>query len=229
MPHTNKKELLSPRLLIKYASDNKPTAAVKKKLIEAAGKAASIMRSAVWKMDRVVIFSRPESYLTNIVDEHFRMGGNTETKKERARHLNKVRAGMLKLSFHLNTGIYLIDVDSDNRPPDSDGDDFVGTRGYVSEHGPEKMGPIHIDFGLAGRAYSARGLARIIIHEASHRYQYTDDVAYNYNRAVYENMSVDEALNNADSWAYTAVSIESKTLESSATMVANGHHGQDHS
>lgn len=229
MPHTNKKELLSARLLIKYASDNTPTKAEKKKLVEAAEEAAAIMRAAVWKMDRVVIFKRPESYLAAIVDEHFRMGGAGETSTERARHLNKVRAGMLTLSFQLNTGLYLIDVDSLNRPPDSDGDDFVGTRGYVSKYGPTERGPIHVDFDLAGRSYSARGLARIIIHEASHRFQYTRDVAYNYNRAKFEAMKVDEALNNADSWAYTAVSIESKSVESSATMVANGHHGQDHS
>jgi hypothetical protein len=180
-------------------------------------------------MDRVVIFRRPESHLTATVNEHFRMGRATETPKERARSLNKIRAGMLTLSANLNTGMYLIDVDSDNRPPDSDGDDFVGTRGYVSNYGAKERGPIHLDFGLAGQSYSARGLARIIIHEASHRFQYTRDVAYNYNRAVFENMSVDEALANADSWAYTAVSIESKSVESSATMVRDGHHGQDHS
>jgi hypothetical protein len=58
MPHTNVRELLSARLLVKYNSDNKPNSAVKKRLIEAAGEAASIMRSAVWKMDRVVPLAR---------------------------------------------------------------------------------------------------------------------------------------------------------------------------
>ena len=228
MPHTNKKELLSARLLIKYASDNVPTKAEKKILIEAASEAASIMRSAVWKMDRLVLFNRPESYLSPIVDEHFRMGGS-ETKKERTRHLAKVRSGMLTLSFQLNTGLYLIDVDSERRPPDAGGDDFKGTRGYVTNYRPPERGPIHPDFDLAGRSYSPRGLARIIIHEASHRFQFTRDKAYNYNRPKFEAMTVDDALNNADSWAYAALSIDSKSVESSATMVANGHHGQDHS
>jgi hypothetical protein len=227
--HLDKKEFLNPGLLIKYSKNNAPDKATKRKLAEATALSRSIMRAAVWKMDRVVLFHRPESYLTAVVDTHFRLGGANETPKERLRRLNKIRAGMLSLSFHLNTGTYLCDVDSFNRPPDvlADGtlDDFIGTRGYVS---PTQSATIHLEFGLCGRAYSTRGIARIIIHEASHKYLNTDDVAYNYDPA-YAAMTPDKALKNADSYAYTAVSIESKSVESSATMVAGGHHGADHS
>ena len=50
--------------------------------------------------------------------------------------------------------------------------------------------------------------ARVIIHEASHKYGQTVDWAYNYkSNNPEENLSTPKALENADTYAYTAVSI----------------------
>lgn len=65
---------------------------------------------------------------------------------------------------------------------------------------------MHIRFQLA-EALSVDGLARIIVHEASHRYASTGDFAYKHQVHLYEPMSSKEAVLNADSYAYAAIEL----------------------
>ena len=221
--HLNKKEVISPRLIIKYHDKNPPNKATKAALATAVQTSAKIMRAAVWKMDKVVFFRRDEDYLKAIVNTHFRL--STVTDKQRGYYLNKVRMCMLSTSFHLNTGAYLLDIDNDHRKIAA-GEDysegFDGTEGYVANFALNTTGPVHIDFSLAAK-YSARGLARVIIHEATHCYWKTVDVFYSHEDG-YNSMTADQAVTNADSFAYAALSIEAKALQTHATLEQSGDH-----
>src|SRR3954470_20228586 len=91
------------------------------------------MRAAVAKFDKVVFFRRPEGEpFTSIVNYHFALdaarsgslGNNvvdapmslkSMSENNRRTVLNKIRMGMLSVSCHLNTGVYLIDIDAVNR------------------------------------------------------------------------------------------------------------------
>src|SRR5690242_17642877 len=125
MPHhTNKSEFLSKLVLIAYSDlngtrRNYPTAAQKNLLLNGAAAARRMMRAAVWKMDRVVFFRRPEGEpFTSIMNYHFGLAANRRNpmladnvvdkplsraamgQKDRRSMLNKVRMGMLSISFH---------------------------------------------------------------------------------------------------------------------------------
>jgi hypothetical protein len=64
---------------------------------------------------------------------------------------------------------------------------------------------------LAGERYTDLRRAQLIIHEASHKFCYTDDHAYA-NDANYQELSQKELLDNADSFGYAAVSLHAKRL-----------------
>jgi hypothetical protein len=49
--------------------------------------------------------------------------------------------------------------------------------------------------------------ARTIIHECSHKYTGTDDKAYHWDSAKYGSLSVKDALNNADSYAWLCIDV----------------------
>ncbi len=51
------------------------------------------------------------------------------------------------------------------------------------------------------------GRARTIIHECSHKYTGTDDEAYHWDTANYANLSVKDALDNADSYAWFCIDV----------------------
>ena len=76
-------------------------------------------------------------------------------------------------------------------------------------------GSIHVDFGLftgrpnpnSPKPKSDLELARLIIHEASHKFLFTDDHAYCHEEEKYIGLSNDLKLKNADSYAYAAISL----------------------
>ena len=136
MPHyTNKVKVLSPLLAIAYSDNNGarlnyPTKAQTDLLLNGAAAARRIMRTAVNELDRVVYLRRPEGEpFTSIMNFHFGLAASRANpmlksnvvdkplslkaiaEKDRRWVLNKIRMGMLSVSFHLNTGVYLIDVD----------------------------------------------------------------------------------------------------------------------
>lgn len=51
------------------------------------------------------------------------------------------------------------------------------------------------------------GRARTIIHESSHKYTGTDDEAYHWDTAKYAGLSVKDALDNADSYAWFCIDV----------------------
>lgn len=123
--HLDNRELLSPRLLIKYHSKRPPDRATKEKIAQAAGVACSVMRKVVWEIDKVVLFKRDEKDLmTRVLDAHFcfkNLAGLQSTRDARKKMLNEkarrewlayIRRSMLSMSFHLNTGMYLLDCDA---------------------------------------------------------------------------------------------------------------------
>jgi hypothetical protein len=74
-----------------------------------------------------------------------------------------------------------------------------------------QKGSIHIDFGVLKTTATSTLLtaARTIIHEGTHKFGLTKDHSYRYNTG-YKLLTKAQALDNADSYAYTAVSIYKK-------------------
>ena len=94
---------------------------------------------------------------------------------------------------------------------------------------PDEKGSIHINFAslLHGEQYRKLQVARTIIHEASHKFCDTRDIAYSFHDG-YKSMTRPQALLNADSYAYAAVSLykdhvfaDSRAMEQS-TMDLDG-------
>ncbi len=232
--YTNKIAVLSPGLAISYSDNNGarvgyPTQAQKTLLLNGAAQARAIMRAAVLEMDRVVILRRPEGQtFTNIMNYHFGLAANRANptlksnvvdkpfsakallQKDRRWVLNQVRMGMLSISFHINTGVYLIDIDNAVRPGAGANDE-----GYVN--GPAdltglfsafKNGEIHAAFAdMQAGGYTADAVARVIIHEAAHKYWGVEDQHYAHDTAAYRQHDCDESLDNADSFAWAALSL----------------------
>lgn len=72
-------------------------------------------------------------------------------------------------------------------------------------------GSVHIDFGMlkASHVSSKLTVARTIIHESSHKFGLTEDKSYRY-YTDYKDLTKADAMDNADSYAYAAVSIYKK-------------------
>lgn len=261
--HTNRVKVLGPLLMISYSDLDGarvayPSVQQESFLLNAAERAREIMRGAVAEMDRVVFFRRPEGepftsimnyhfglaplravgLQSNVVDKSFSLGDVGAT--DRRTVLNKIRMGMLSISFHLNTGVYLIDTDNDERTIKvgvgggvkgqtsvvnflQDGRVAGFEEGYVSHRGQGrphagllsgfKNGEIHISFKyLHSMGYTASEAARVIIHEAAHKYWGVADQAYAHNVATYSQLGYLAALDNADSFAWTALSLDAKGL-----------------
>lgn len=89
----------------------------------------------------------------------------------------------------------------------------IGEEGYVKakQNAPAgTMGSIHIEFSLAAN-YPRSQMARIIIHEATHKFAQTQDHAYT-QELVYEQLTPAQRASNADSYAYAAISLCYGTL-----------------
>jgi hypothetical protein len=205
--HTDKNEFLSAGVLIAYRErpgEVYPTQQMKNALQDAAVQARNIVRVANDIFAKVVLLRRPESQLfqdtlakhfdlvagdlaggllvDNIVDKPF--SPKAVFAHDRRWILEKIRQKLLSLSFHLNTGMYLIDQDNANRDvwngvkdPNSVGlhNDWVG---YVHMRGTQtstrtlcgfRNGEMHISFEDVIN-FSLNTNAAIIIHEAAHKF-----------------------------------------------------------
>ncbi|MGC1524116.1 MAG: hypothetical protein WA803_21430 [Steroidobacteraceae bacterium] len=262
--HLDKRELISSGLLIKYHSKRPPDKNTKRRLSEAAGVACSVMRKTVWEIDKVCLFYRDErDLMTRVLDAHFgfkniaTLSSAKDAKnklvnaKARRNWLGMIRRNMLSISFHLNTGMYLLDTDAGHRTIVGDNEvdnmsaGWSGDRVYdaqgnevVDPADPTKLllqpktnpqgkrvlsslieayaqtgtsGPVHVSFELA-KTFSPLQFARLIVHEASHTFCGTTDVYYAHAKAEYYAEKPLRMITNADSYAYAAVSIASKTL-----------------
>ena len=247
---TDTKELLSPGLMISYKRrPGYPSTAQKELLLSAASASRRIMLKAVREMDRVVFFRRPEGQaFTNIMNYHFglaagRSPGMPSTNvvdkpfglrdlgaTDRRWALNKIREGMLSISFHINTGVYLIDCDNAARTVKSGA--FKGAAGTMSGPGEEgyctwaswagfdkgllsswRNGEIHVAFkNMHDGGYSADLYARVVIHEGAHKYLGVADQKYAHQVADYTALSFMDCINNADSYAWAALSLDAGHL-----------------
>ena len=238
---TDTVKVLSPGLAIAYRERPNviyPTDAQRELLLNAASAAREIMRTAVRELDRVVFFRRSEGQVfTNIMNYHFGLAANRANgtlvgnvvdksisardlgKKDRRWALNKVREGLLSISFHLNTGMYLIDIDNTLRTLKSGmvGTSNAGEEGYCTwadwggfDKGmlsAWRNGEIHLGFEMMhSQGYSAQHVARVIIHEAAHKYLGVTDKKYCW-QAGYDALNFLDAADNADSYAWAALSL----------------------
>lgn len=249
--YTDTMEFLSAGLCISYNAQHPPTAAQKTAVLEGAGRAREIIRKANDEFAAVVLLRRPESALfqqvlqtyfhlstsaadlaggqlkDNIVNKPFSFRALKE--KDRRWVLNKIRENMLSVSFHLNTGMYLIDFDWSHRdilggqprvpaPSDIEGhvwgekyDYDKATWRYTNMRYSDslfcgmKHGEIHVSLENMVN-YSANSYARVIIHEAIHKYPNIEDQAYAWD-ANFAGLSLAQTLDNADSYAWAAVSL----------------------
>ena len=244
--HTDTNEFLSAGVLIAYkarAGGGYPTQQVKDKINAAAIQARNIVRIANDMIAKVVLLRRPESQLfqdtmdthmqlragdlaggllvDNIVDKPF--SPKAVFQHDRRWVLEKIRQKMLSLSFHLNTGVYIIDQDTATRDvfgghQGNVGDaPYSGWVGYVHQRGAQKgvrsafcgfrNGEIHADFESCD-GFSLNTNACIIIHEACHKYLgmqgdiYGNDPTYPPALQLHHG-----ALDNCDCIAWTAVSL----------------------
>jgi hypothetical protein len=250
---TDHMEFLSPSVVIGYkkqaAGANYPSDATKASIVAACNRARRIIRKANNELASVVMLRQKESQLfQDTMDTHFGLiagdtsgtflTDNTVNKKfslrsvgkhDRRWVLEKIRRNMLSLSYHLNTGIYLIDIDADNRDLKLGKVAAPGTitaLGYVA---PEKTaidpntwrttgtrwgngitcgfrhGEIHVSFAKHLN-FSPISYAQTIIHEATHKYFNTEDHAYA-DDPTYFTLNLADTLENADSYAWAAVSL----------------------
>lgn len=256
---TDHMEVLSPGVVIGYkkraAGANYPTDAMKASIIAAATCARRIVRKANDEFAAVVLLRKKESalfqqvlathfglvagdtqggYLTdNVVNKSF--SARAVFEKDRRWVLEKIRRNMLSLSFHLNTGIYLIDIDANNRDLQSGVAKAPGTitaLGYVSAEKTSldpltwrtrsarwgngitcgfRHGEIHVSF-VKHLNFSPISYAQTIVHEATHKYFNTEDHAYA-DDPTYFSLSLADRLENADSYAWAAVSLYCGSLK----------------
>ncbi len=253
--HLDTRELLGAGLMIKYHSDRKPSDGTKEKLLKSASITRSVMRSTVWAVDKIVLFHRDEpDWLTRVLDKHFCLNrdqnldstkdkGKLRNAKARRKYLAEVRKVMLSASFHLNTGMYLLDVDARNRMTVGDFhldnmgagwyetnannkrvvsaniEGYVqGRTGWKEKVGASSSGGVHVGFSLFDDfGYSAERMARIIIHEATHKYSKTADVRYCWDDQ-YDQQSPTLMATNADSYAFAAMSIAAQRVLDSDSL-----------
>lgn len=251
--HTDTNELLSPGVLIAYkARAGYPTAQMKDKVNRAAIQARNIIRIANDALARVVMLRGAESALftatmarhysltagnlggtfavpflkDNIVDKPFSLKALTHI--DRRWVLNRIREDMLSISFHLNTGVYLIDIDDGVRDIEDGerlgvaGIDNDGTRAYVIRRADTsasnicgfRNGEIHLNFQKFTQS-SLNSNAKTIIHESCHKYLSFRGDTYAYYDAYPPPLTDPRSspagpacsLRNCDSLAWTAVSL----------------------
>ncbi len=230
-----------------------PPRDVRERIVGAASAARTIMRKTVREIDEVVLFRRKEGQaFTNIMNYHFGLAANRPPglpdsnvvdksfefrdlgKTDRRWALNKIREGMLSISFHLNTGMYLIDCDNAFRNSKSgvsgqtSGANEEGYCTWASTAGLDKgvlsgwkNGEIHVAFQMMhDQGYSYTHFARVIIHEAAHKYLGVDDKKYCHQLPDYAQLPFSACIDNADSYAWAALSLH-------AGHLIDGTHSKD--
>jgi hypothetical protein len=201
--------------------------------------ARNMVRIANDELTKVVLMRMDESpVFTAIMERHFNLKANGDTaggwltdnvvnkpfafgdvfKHDRRWALEQIRQKMLSLSFHLNTGIYIIALENRARTVLGGYAVAAGTKkdhvqGYVSPwdnlDGVHlcgfRNGEIHIDFHRIVNLSLNSG-ARLIVHEAAHKFLSVKDTYYacetNYPPTLRECLDA-----NADSFACTAASL----------------------
>lgn len=209
-------------LRIKYHEDRPPTRAQETRLqggLDAAKAALKACYPKLAKARRPGRFGSEEDHTTQVLSRYFKIDPRADGRK---RDIEMIRHRVAVLSFNILSGwMYLLDVDGDHRPVDEGDDSWAGTEGYVSGDFKVplfyKSKAIHISFKCA-LTYSRLALARVIIHEATHRYLGTEDHAYIYETAKWDSMTKRQAIDNADSIAYAVLSLTTGRILDEVTV-----------
>ncbi|MCQ8129404.1 M35 family metallo-endopeptidase [Methylomonas rivi] len=82
----------------------------------------------------------------------------------------------------------------------------------------EHVKDIYIRFNLV-RELSVEGLARVILHEATHKFAYTGDYQYIYDATSMKGIKSKQALYNADSYAFAGMSVYLNRVVTKADLV----------
>ena len=268
--HTDTMEFLAASVLIGYKKrpgEDYPTDAMKAAAVQGAKTAQSAIAKANDILFKVSALRQDEpAILTQVLESHFGLTTNatdlgdgllSSNKKNKSfaltdlgKHdrrwvIEKIRQRFLHLSFHLNTGVYLIDLDASNRTTQgkqafSAADNqnteanVFGYTGSNSRSCGFRNGEIHINFA-ATQTYSSLSYARIIIHEAVHKYLEIADLEYSVTEGdgsianhsayahdnVYHSQSLQYRLINADCYAWAAVSLYAGRVLMGSTAAYN--------
>jgi len=80
---------------------------------------------------------------------------------------------------------------------------------------------IHLEFMLLG-VWSEHAIARILIHEATHKFADTKDYAYMSDPDAWEVLTPSRSIKNADSYAYAALSFHARKIVNFRTFISAG-------
>lgn len=247
--YTDTNEFLSAGVLVAFKKrPGHPSPAVKLALNNAAVQARNIVRIANDEMAKVVIQRKKEpAWFTAAMERHFNLRADGDLaggllvenkidkdfsirdlfKHDRRWALEQIRQNMLSLSFHLNTSMYLVDQDVNNRTVMGGnkttaqavfGANAQYNEAYVYQHSGGKNslcgfrnGEIHTEFDIMP-TYTLNSGARILVHEAAHKFLNVGDTFYahspNYPPSLMKCLT-----DNADSYAWTALSLATKGLK----------------
>lgn len=242
--HTDTMEMLSASVMIGYKkrpAGNYPTDAMKGAVLQGCQTAQKVLAHSANCLLKVVALRQDEpDILTQVLHKHFHLspaptddgGGMLSSniknksfalsdlgKHDRRWVIEHIRRQFLHLSFHLNTGVYVIDTDDDFRLTEVNGSPRTpGTNqreeAYVRLPKSHKSnsracgfrnGEIHVNLQLL-RPYSRLSYARVIIHEAVHKFLEIGDIFYAHSSS-YSGLSLSKCLMNPDCYAWSAVSL----------------------
>jgi hypothetical protein len=79
---------------------------------------------------------------------------------------------------------------------------------------------IHLRFNLV-HEMTVDGLARVIFHEATHKYAYTGDYKYIYDSTSMKGVKSKQALYNADSYAFAGMSVHLRRVVTKSDLVGS--------
>lgn len=196
------------KLILKYHNSKVPSAHRRKKLANALELARLITAKALYIIDLEKKKAQASPVFELVLDKHFHFAGNAATRSSGLTRLRNV----LNLT---NAGLkeQLVISDVFGRRGD---EGYVVTVTNNATGAVVKRCSIHVEYDLID-TYSKLGVARIIIHEATHKFAGTADHAYSH-QPGYSNMTQVQSLNNADSYAYAATSLYKNKLVNHRSM-----------
>lgn len=208
----DKKKRLDEMLTIKYLSGQSPGFFTKRKIksaTETARKAVGLAHSEIWKKKEGLPY---KPIVDQVLATHFKGASDEFHLQVICTLFRMTEAGILK-------EINISDVAG--RGGGTTEGSVAFKAGYTKGN-PTQQGSIHLAFDLLG-TYSETAIARIIAHEATHKFADTEDHAYMH-EARWTGMTMGQACDNADSYAYAACSVLRNRLITWQTMRDEGKH-----
>jgi hypothetical protein len=205
------KRRLDETLTIKYLASQKPGFFTTRRIAAAtttARKAVRTAHDAVWKRE---FLGTTSPLLDQVLTTHFKGASDPF-------YLSIIRTILLLTERGIGSDLNISDIAGRDGSEGS----VKFKYGYVKGD-PTAQGSIHLAFDLTS-TYSETAIARIIVHEATHKFADTEDHAYSHETAKWSAMTMAQACDNADSYAYAAISLLRGRLVDWQTMRDAGKH-----